>query len=73
MKKFYIQENSVQETLVIPLYGRVVAHRKFPNLINDPTAEEILKRIDYDFENKGKKNGISFWHIWSIRSFTKRI
>lgn len=55
MKKFHIQENSVQETLVIPLYGRVVAHRKFPDLINDPTAEEILKRIDYDFENKGKK------------------
>ena len=44
MKKFHIKDNSVQETLVIPLYGRVVAHRKFPNLINDLTAEEIIKK-----------------------------
>ena len=55
MEKFHIQENSVQETLVIPLYGRVFAHRKFPNLINDPTAEDIIKKFDYDFETKGKK------------------
>ena len=54
MKKFHIQENSVQETLVIPLYGRVVAHRKFPNLINDPTAEEIALGIG-DTEESVKK------------------
>ncbi len=55
IKKFHIKENSVQETLVIPLYGRVIAHDNFPNLINDPTAKELIKKIDYDFENKQKK------------------
>ncbi|WP_058739169.1 class I SAM-dependent methyltransferase [Methanobrevibacter millerae] len=55
MKKFKIEKNSVQETLMIPLMGRVIAQRKFPNLINDPTAEEIIKKIDYDFSSQEKK------------------
>ncbi len=45
MKKFKIEKNSVQETLMIPLMGRVIAQKKFPNLINDPTAEEIIKKL----------------------------
>lgn len=55
MKKFKIEKDSVQETLMIPLMGRVIAQRKFPNLINDPTAEEIIKKIDYDFSSQEKK------------------
>ena len=40
---------------MIPLMGRVIAQKKFPNLINDPTAEEIIKKIDYDFSSQEKK------------------
>lgn len=55
MEKYHIKENSVQETLVLPLYGRFIAQKNFPKLIKDSTAEELIKRIDYDFETKGKK------------------
>jgi len=55
MKKFKIEKDSVQETLMIPLMGRVIAQKKFPNLINDPTAEKIIKKIDYDFSSQEKK------------------
>lgn len=39
----------VQETLVIPLYGRAVETGKPRGVLRDPTAVEIVARIDYDF------------------------
>ena len=44
-----IEKNSIQETLVIPLYGRALCTRKFPQLFADQTAAELLEKIDYDF------------------------
>ena len=54
MEKYTIKKDSVQETLIIPLVGRKYAADKFPELISDPTAAQILERIDYDFESKTK-------------------
>jgi O-methyltransferase involved in polyketide biosynthesis len=39
----------VQETLLIPLYGRATLTRQGSALINDPKAVEMVERIDYDF------------------------
>lgn len=47
--KYHIEKNTVQETLVIPLYGRKVCTELYPNLYKDDTAEKIIERIDYDF------------------------
>lgn len=47
--KYHIERNSVQETLIIPLYGRALCTRRFPGLFSDSLAEELLERIDYDF------------------------
>ena len=44
--RYPIQKNSIQETLVIPLYGRALCSRKFPQLFADQTASELLERID---------------------------
>ncbi len=55
MAKYHIEKNSVQETLIIPLYGRKVCSEHFPHLFNDPEAERICSMLDYDFEEKGKK------------------
>ena len=55
MAKYHIEKNSVQETLIIPLYGRKVCSDHFPHLFNDPEAERICSMLDYDFEEKGKK------------------
>ncbi|MFI6012281.1 class I SAM-dependent methyltransferase [Streptomyces sp. NPDC051243] len=40
---------TVQETLLIPLYGRAVETRKQDAALRDPRAEEIVASIDYDF------------------------
>ena len=55
MKKYHIEKNSVQETLIIPLYGRKVCSDHFPHLFSDPEAERICAMLDYDFAEKGKK------------------
>lgn len=55
MEKFHIEKNTVQETLVIPLYGRKICSDRFPDLFRDPEAERICSMLDYDFETNGKK------------------
>ncbi len=52
---YHIEKNTVQETLIIPLYGRKVCSEHFPDLFKDPEAERICSMLDYDFEEKGKK------------------
>ena len=52
---YHIEKNTVQETLIIPLYGRKVCSEHFPELFKDPEAERICSMLDYDFEEKGKK------------------
>ena len=55
MSKYHIEKNTVQETLIIPLYGRKVCSEKFPHLFSDPEAERICDGLDYDFSEKGRK------------------
>ena len=55
MEKYHIEANSVQETLIIPLYGRKVCSAHFGELFSDPEAERICGMLDYDFETRGKK------------------
>lgn len=40
---------AVQETLLIPLYGRAVESRKQAPALRDARAQEIVDEIDYDF------------------------
>ena len=53
--KYHIEKNSIEETLVIPLYGRKVCSEKFPDLFKDTEAARICDMLDYDFETNGKK------------------
>ena len=55
MIKYHIEKNTVQETLVIPLLGRVVCSEHFPELFSDPEAKRICDSLDYDFAGKRKK------------------
>ena len=41
---------------MIPLYGRALCSRKFPQLFADQTASELLERIDYDFSALERKS-----------------
>jgi O-methyltransferase involved in polyketide biosynthesis len=53
--KTHVESNTVQETLVIPLYGRKLCTEQFPNLFRDDKAVELIKRIDYDFSALEKR------------------
>ncbi len=53
--KYHIEKNTVQETLIIPLFGRLVCSEHFPELFSDPEAERICNSLDYDFAEKRKK------------------
>lgn len=53
--KYKIKKNTVQETLVIPLYGRKMCSELYPNLYRDETALELMNKIDCDFSLLEKK------------------
>lgn len=55
MEKYHIEKNTVQETLIIPLYGRKLCSDNFPHLFKDEEANRICNMLDYDFSEKGKK------------------
>ena len=47
--RYRIEKNTVQETLIIPLYARKVCTELYPNLYRDETAVRLINEIDYDF------------------------
>ena len=53
--KYHIEKNTVQETLVIPLFGRLICSERFPDLFSDPEARRICDLLDYDFDQKRRK------------------
>ena len=55
--KYKIEKNTVQETLVIPLYGRKMCAELYPDLFRDEEAVRLLGQIDYDFSALEKKSG----------------
>lgn len=48
-EKMHIEANTVQETLVIPLWGRKYCSEIYPEIYRDPMAEKIMGKLDYDF------------------------
>ena len=55
MKKYHIEKNTVQETLIIPLFARKICSERFPQLFKDEEAIRICGMLDYDFDAKAKK------------------
>ncbi len=53
--KYHIEKNSVQETLVIPLFARKICSERYPSLFFDPEAERICDLLNYDFASREKK------------------
>ena len=52
--KYKIEKNTVQETLIIPLYARKVCSELYPNFYQDETAMRLINEIDYDFSDADK-------------------
>ena len=54
--KYKIEKNTVQETLVIPLYSRKLCTELYPNLFQDETAVRLIDQLDYDFSEAEKNS-----------------
>ncbi len=66
-QKIRVKKGSIEETLLLPLWGRAYeTQKKHPRLM-DEKAVEIIKSIDYDFSEIEKTQG-RFLHGWIARS-----
>ena len=54
--KHKIEKNTVQETLILPLYSRKLCTELYPNLYQDETAVRLIDEIDYDFSEAEKNS-----------------
>ena len=54
--KYKIEKNTVQETLIIPLYSRKLCSELYPNIYRDKTAVQLINKIDYDFSQVEKNS-----------------
>ena len=54
--KYRIEKNTVQETLILPLYSRKLCTELYPNLYRDETAVRLIDQIDYDFSEAEKNS-----------------
>ena len=82
--KYKIEKNTVQETLIIPLFARKVCAELYPNLYRDETAVRLIEQIDYDF-SEAEKNSHSLMQrfgslevamrqndlAWEVRDYLK--
>ena len=68
MEKIKIEKNTVQETLIIPLYGRKMCSEKFSALYTDIYAKKLCDRLDYDFSELEKKNIVRSRYCIDARS-----
>ncbi len=54
--RYKIEKNTVQETLIIPLYARKMCSELYPNLYRDEAAQQLVNAVDYDFSTLEQKS-----------------
>lgn len=76
-----LKENTVQHTLCIPLWGRMIAAEKYPDLFPDRDAGRIVRELGVDFSDKKLYRLQYMWMnclirqynlAWEIRHYLKR-
>ena len=73
MEKVKIEKNTVQETLIVPLYGRKMCYDKFPELYSDTFAKKLCERLDYDFSELERKNNSFLYEFGSLEAAMRQL
>jgi O-methyltransferase involved in polyketide biosynthesis len=73
LSKIPIEKGSVQETLIIPLYGRKLCAEQFPDLYTDKSAAKICARLDYDFSDLDSKKNSTFWQFGALEAAMRQL
>lgn len=71
--KIPIEKNSVQETLIIPLYGRKMCSESFPELYTDVFANQLCERLDYDFSELEKKSNLFLYQFGALEAAMRQL
>ena len=71
MGKIHINKNTVQETLIIPLYARKLGNEFFPHILQDPYVDKITSQLDYDFSILDKKKYSFAWKFGSLEGILR--
>lgn len=66
--KIKIKLDNVQETLLLPLWGRAVEAKKPHPRLTDKLAVEIISKLDYDFSTISQNIGYITQYAWIARS-----
>jgi len=64
-----LKENTVQHTLCMPLCGRMIAARKYPDLFPDRDAERIVRELGEDMSGKPLYRFQYMWMVCVIRQY----
>lgn len=68
------QLSAVAQTLLIPLYYRVIENRRKDTLLRDPYAEKVLERLDVDMRWLGRPGGATqISSILRMRKFDQMV
>lgn len=73
MAKIMIEPGSVQETLIIPLYGRKLCAEIFPELYRDKSAACICASIDYDFTDLDQQAQSTLWKFGALEAAMRQL
>jgi O-methyltransferase involved in polyketide biosynthesis len=66
--KINVKLSNIQETLLLPLWGRAIETKKERPKLIDPKAVEIIENIDYDFSRIAQKISPISQLAWVARS-----
>lgn len=72
-EKIAIEKGSVQETLLVPLYGRKLCAEQFPELYNDTSAAELLSHIDYDFSEHKHREKNTLYQFGALEAAMRQL
>lgn len=71
MKEPRIEKNTVQETLVVPLYGRMLGSELYPSILQDPYARDALTRLDFDTSRLDNRRDSLAWKFGSLEGIVR--
>lgn len=72
-KQVRIEPGTVQETLIIPLYGRKLCGETFPELYSDPYATRLCEGLDYDFSALDAKAGSLAYRFGALEAAMRQL
>ena len=70
--KYKIEKNTVQETLILPLYSRKLCTELYPDIYSDKTALELINQIDYDFSEAEKSSQSLMQRLGALEVATRQ-